>query len=403
MNESDTFPLLALEPVHDARHTWVALHWLATRPFDSAVLERLLVDCSLAGILDTLPCIVPANPLAIDASLANRLPAGRLILTFPWQIGAESKHHEALRALTKAGFGLMASGLPAQGSQLAPEIKAIAVPCPGSIAPEHLVRLLIERPGPHLALGTTDKVCPGFCRFHWLSGHFAGMTSPAVKGDPATRSQLLRLLDLITADAELAELETVFKQDANLSYKLLKLVNSVTFMPGRRIENFTQALVMLGRHQLLRWVTLLLFAQPVGGGGVNPLLPLAALRGRLLEGLARQQGMRHDACDQAFMTGMFSLLDRLFGQPLAEILAPLNLADDIAQALLARHGPFGRFLKMVDTAEQGDFPALTESLAQLGIDRETWAALLIDAAGWAVWVGRGSGEKTHDWTAARQA
>jgi len=388
MNAPHVFPLIALQPVHDARHAWVALQVVAERPCDGATLQRLLEDHALAGVLDILPCIVPADPLTIDPALAKGLPRDRLILSFPWQTGAQSEQRETLRALSEAGFALMASGLPTEGVTLAPEIRAIAVPCPGSAAPEHLVRLLLERPGPHLALGTTEKVCPGFCRFHWLSGHYAGMASPAVKGDPAARSQLLRLLGLITADAELAELETVFRQDANLSYKLLKLVNSVTFMPGRRIENFSQALIMLGRRQLLRWVSLLLFAQPAGGAQASPLLPLAAMRGKLLEALIRRRGVTHDRCDQAFMTGMFSLLDQLLAQPMAEILAPLNLADEVVQALVGRHGEFGLSLKTVETAEQGAFAALAELLAALGVERESWAAMLIDAAGWAALVAR---------------
>lgn len=388
MNPTTHFPLIALEPVFGARHGWAALRLKTAHPFDNGGLERLIEECALAGLLVDLPCIVPADPLQIDPALAAELPRDRLILFFPWEMGADAGHRETLRALHKAGFGLMTFGLPAEGAELAPEIGALAVACPGSTAPEHLIRLLLKRPGPHLALGTTEKVCPGFCRFQWLSGHYAGRASPASKGDPSARSQLLRLLALVTADAELAELEAVFKRDANLSYKLLKLVNSVTFMPGRRIENFSQALVMLGRRQLLRWVTLLLFARPAGSDVANPLLPQAALRGSLLEAMARHHGMSHDQRDQAFMIGMFSLLDRLFAQPLAEILAPLNLAEEIVQALLGRHGKFGTFLKIVETAELGDLPALAQALAPLDIEHETWAALLIDAAGWATRVGK---------------
>lgn len=388
MSPATPVPLIALQPVFDARHAWAALRLTAERPLATAGLQWLLGDCALAGVLEALPCIVPADLPNIDPALAADLPRQRLILFFPWEQGAAAANRETLQVLHKAGFGLMASGLPPEGVGLAPEIGAVAVACPGSAAPESLIKLLSERPGPHLALGTTDKVCPGFCRFHWLAGHYRGMASPAAQGDPAARSQLLRLLALVTADAELAELEAVFKRDANLSYKLLKLVNSVAFMPGRHVENFSQALIMLGRRQLQRWVTLLLFARPAGSDAANPLLPQAALRGRLLESLARQQGMTRDQCDLAFMTGLFSLLDQLFAQPLAEILAPLNLPTEVGQALLGRHGALGAFLNTAETAEQEAGEALAAALAALGMDREAWAAALIDAASWAVLVGQ---------------
>ncbi|NWG30628.1 MAG: HDOD domain-containing protein [Rhodocyclaceae bacterium] len=388
MNAPSDFPLIALQPVFDARHAWVALRLTSERPFESSGMRRLIEDCAVAGLLGEIPCIVPADPLRIDPALADGLPRHRLILLFPWEAGAEGANRAALQALHEAGFGLMAAGVPEENAVLAPAVTALAVACPGSAAPEHLIRLLLERPGPHLALGTSEKVCPGFCRFHWLSGHYAGMISPALQGDPSARSQLLRLLALVTADAELAELEAVFKRDAGLSYKLLRLVNSVSYMPGRRIENFSQALIILGRRQLQRWVTLLLFARPAGNDSASPLLPQAALRGSLLEALARHQGSTRDRRDLAFMTGMFSLLDQLFGQPLAEILAPLNLADEVVQALLGRHGDFGAFLRTVELAEQDAFPALAGALGESGIDPESWAAMLIDAAHWATLVGK---------------
>jgi hypothetical protein len=332
MNSDAKLPLIALRPACNAAHAWVALLLEAEPPLDNAALEHVLEHSALAAILADIPCIVPADPLAIDPALAAGLPRERLILRFPpAQAGAPARDR-ALAALRQAGFGLMAGDLPAD----------------------------------------------------WRTA----MTVPAVKGDPTARSVLLKLLSLVTHDAESAEIEALIKRDAGLAYQLLKLVNSVAFMPGRHVENFSQALVLLGRRQLQRWLILLLFARPPGGEAAHPLLPQAALRASLLETVARLKGMTHEARDQAFLIGMFSLLDALFGQPLAEIIAPLRLSDEAADALLDGRGPFGPLLQAVKTGEQGPSSALAAALAGIGLGRADWSLALIEAARWAVKVGK---------------
>ncbi|MHB1428020.1 MAG: EAL and HDOD domain-containing protein [Rhodocyclaceae bacterium] len=332
MNSDAKIPLIALQPACNEAHGWVALLLDADRPLDNAALAQLLGEFALAEILTEIPCIVQADPLAIDPALAIDLPRERLILRFALAQAGDSARGPALAALRQAGFGLMTGDLPA--------------------------------------------------------GWQVGMITPAIKGDPTARSVLLKLLSLVTRDAESAEIEALVKRDASLAYKLLKLVNSVAFMPGRHIESFSQALVLLGRRQLQRWLMLLLFTRPSGSETASPLLPRAALRANLLEGMARRKGLTRDDCDHAFMTGMFSLLDTLFGQPLAEIIAPLHLSDEVTRALLAGSGPLGALLQAARCGEAGPTPELAAALAGLGLSHEAWGGALIEAARWAVTIGK---------------
>lgn len=388
MNNEAHFPLITLQPAFNAGNAWVALLLDAEQPLDNAALAQVLRDFTLTEMLAEIPCVVQADPRDIDPTLAAELPRDRLILRFPLAQAVDPACREALAALHKAGFGLMAAGMPEGDAALAPEIGSLAIACPGSNAPQSLINWLNRLHGPHLALGTTDNVCPGFCKFHWLAGHYAGMAKPAVKGDPTARSLLLKLLSLVTRDAESAEIEALIKRDANLAYKLLKLVNSVAFMPGRHIESFTQALVLLGRRQLQRWLMLLLFARPPGSEAASPLLPQAALRANLIEGIAKRKGMARDDWDHAFMIGMFSLLDTLFCQPLAEIIAPLHLADEVTHALLEGSGQLGAFLKIARLGEGEPTAELAAALAGIGLSHDAWAATLVEAARWAVMVSK---------------
>lgn len=198
---------------------------------------------------------------------------------------------------------------------------------------------------------------------------------------------LLKILAQVAGDADTREIEATLKHDPQLSVHLLRLVNSVALAPTARITSFAHAITLLGRRQLQRWLQLLLYASQASGDQVNPLVAVAALRASLLEELCKATGGDRTAQDEAFMIGMFSLLEALFSKPLASIIAPLRLAEEISAALLQRTGRLGDLLSLVEAAELG--PAETEpALKRTGIDAEVWCKSQIAALRWTIQVGR---------------
>jgi EAL and modified HD-GYP domain-containing signal transduction protein len=173
-----------------------------------------------------------------------------------------------------------------------------------------------------------------------------------------------------------------------LSYQLLKLVNSVAFSPTQKVTSFSQAIALLGRRQLQRWLQLLLYTRAQGSTVASPLLPRAALRASLMEGLAKRIGLSNAAQDEAFMVGMFSLLDVLFGMPLQDVVVPLNLPDEVVQALTAGSGELGELKAIVLAAENAPSVQLATALGRFGIANAAWAAELVKAYGWAIQVGK---------------
>ncbi|MBW7900854.1 MAG: EAL domain-containing protein [Rhodocyclaceae bacterium] len=234
-----------------------------------------------------------------------------------------------------------------------------------------------------------------FCRalgFDLFQGYyFARPTIIAGKKLDHSQLALMRLTQLLLADADNAELEKVFKEQPGLVVNLLRLTNSVAYGVRTRITSLRHAIALLGRRQLQRWLQILLFANPQGGG-VTPLLQLAATRGRLMELLAESLDKRPPGMpDQAFMTGIVSLMPALLGQSMTDILAQLPLSPSIAQALNGgeRPGPLGGLLRLAEASESGDTEAITDLLPTLGgLDAGMLNAAVARALAWANEIGR---------------
>jgi EAL and modified HD-GYP domain-containing signal transduction protein len=212
-------------------------------------------------------------------------------------------------------------------------------------------------------------------------------TAPASPPSGPTQTLLLKLLGQITHDAETRDIEATLKHDPQLSVQLLRLVNSVAFAPATRINSFAHAITLLGRRQLQRWLQLLLYASQASGGQGNPLLASAALRATLMEGLCKATGSDRGTQDEAFMVGMFSHLEVLFSQPLAAIIGPLHLAEEVSAALLQRKGALGELLTLVEAAEQGP-DIVAPALRQTGISNEIWCKTQIESLRWTIQVSR---------------
>lgn len=214
-----------------------------------------------------------------------------------------------------------------------------------------------------------------------------------IKGKRLTHAEtaIMRLLGLVMADADTPEIELVFRQNPDLSLTLLRLVNSVAVGSRTRITSLSQALVLLGRNQLQRWLQLLMYAISSSPDAKfpSPLLVLAATRGRMMEQLAAVwSGASAEARDRAFLTGILSLVSALLALPLAEVLKTLPLPDEVRVALLDRTGELGDMLRLVEVVEQTDVQGIAALLDQFPfLDAATVNGAYVEAIDWANRIG----------------
>ncbi|MFO1319705.1 MAG: EAL domain-containing protein [Burkholderiales bacterium] len=201
-----------------------------------------------------------------------------------------------------------------------------------------------------------------------------------------TETAIMRLLGLVMADAGVAEIETLLKQSPDLSLNLLRLVNSVSVGARRQITSMHEAIAILGRAQLQRWLQLLMFAVSASPEATfpSPLLVLAATRGKLMETLSALRNDCSAGKDEAFLTGILSLVEVLLATPLAEILDGLPVPESVRGALLDRAGDLGALLTLTELVEQTDIPAIEAQLLKLpGLDPPKVNEAYVTAIEWA--------------------
>lgn len=214
--------------------------------------------------------------------------------------------------------------------------------------------------------------------------YFARPAVLSAKRTDPTQMALTQLLGLVLRDAETQQIEQMFKQHPSLTYNLMRLVNSVASGVRHNIASVSQAIMVLGRRQLQRWLQLLLFTLQAGAPYPSPLLLLAATRGKMMELLAEKQLRNADFCDEAFMAGILSLIDSLIDKPLADIVGELGLSERLTAALLHREGEMGRLLQLVESVEHPDLGRTLSLLAQSGaLSMPDLTAAEIAAMSWA--------------------
>jgi EAL and modified HD-GYP domain-containing signal transduction protein len=187
------------------------------------------------------------------------------------------------------------------------------------------------------------------------------------------QANILQLINLVRKQASTAEIEEVLKRDPTLSFTLLRFINSAGFGLRTEVTSFKHAVMLLGLNRLFKWAALLLTTSH--GDETPPAVGTTAVaRGRLMELLAAEL-LPPEECDNAFVVGVFSLLDTMLGLSMETALATVSLPESVTHALLHQAGPLAPFLELTVACETGDDEAFGRTATLLGLNNNqvNWA------------------------------
>jgi c-di-GMP phosphodiesterase len=328
---------------------------------------------------------VVSESLLHDLMLAK--PSANLMLEVPAFMAADIAHSEAINTLFGRGNTLLLKGRPLT------ELPRAVLPCfKHSIIDVQDERRSDAPPPPgvtrqitHVQAGvrTLAELEMSFQR-----GAVAVLGWPiddAIQANGKARTPdlnvIVELMRRIDNEAPVEKLEEAITLDPTLAFKLLRYINSPAFGLRVEVSSFRHALMLLGYQRLKRWLALLL-ASASKERDMKPVMFAALRRGLLMEELVRASvgGTDEQMRSEAFICGVFSLLDRMLGEPFSKLLDSVPVPETVRVALVDGQGPFHPFLDVVHAVENESIYDIRESaerllLGEAAINRATLRAL----------------------------
>lgn len=195
-------------------------------------------------------------------------------------------------------------------------------------------------------------------------------------------TNLFRLMEELNAEEpDNAKIVEIIETDLGLSYKLLKLANSVYAGSRHPIKSIPHALSFLGTNEMYQWVTLILL-KDLQTVEYAELIKMSLIRGRFMEYLARELHTAGSPSEY-FLTGILSFIDVILGKPMEKVMSGLPLSEPVKAALRGEDNDEKRLLDCVIDYETANWSFIDERypLDILGINRFT--AIYVEALKWA--------------------
>jgi EAL and modified HD-GYP domain-containing signal transduction protein len=320
-----------------------------------------------------------------DLMLAK--PSANLMVEVPAFMACDIAHTEAITTLFARGNTLLLKGRPRT------EVPREVLPC----FKHSIVDLADERrtdtaPPPGVTRQITH-IQTGVRTLADLNASFA-RGAVAVLGwpiDDAVQAKgrgpapdlnvIVELMRRIDSEAPIDKLEEAVALDPTLAFKLLRYINSPAFGLRVEVSSFRHALMLLGHQRLKRWLALLL-ASASKEHDMKPVMFAALRRGLMMEELVRASVGASDEQmrSEAFICGVFSLLDRMLGQPFAQLLGSVPVPESVRVALVDNQGPLQPLLEVVVAVENESIYDIRQAaerllLSESAINRATLRAL----------------------------
>jgi c-di-GMP-related signal transduction protein len=218
--------------------------------------------------------------------------------------------------------------------------------------------------------------------YHYFQGFF--FQKPDVLSSremPGYKFNYLQILKkTCDPDMPLDEIETILKHDVSLTYKLLRFINSASYAFRVTIRSIKHALVLLGKREVKKWLTLIALSG-IGSGKPLELMNSTLIRARFCELIGQELGKKDETSD-FFLVGMFSMADAFLDRPMRDILSDLPLDRAIKMALLGNQGLFRDVLDLVLAYERADWVEASQLAEQLKLSEGKVVSHYIEAVHW---------------------
>lgn len=315
-----------------------------------------------AQLLEVLAPVWPANgPRLVlgvtSESLLQQLllaaPPAHMTIEVPAFMACDEANSRALVALHAHGNGLLLKGAPLK--VLSAEVRSCF---------SHSLLDLADGPPTH---GGLPQILSGIRTREHMEGAFergatavlgwpiddevtrSAPTGAQAGGAPIDLQAVVELIRQVDQAEPVDKIERTLKRDPSLSFKILRYINSPAFGLSVVVSSFSHAVMLLGYQRLKRWLALML-ATASTQPSLRATMFASVRRGLLMEELARDSSDA-EMRNELFICGVFSLLDRLFDQPLPQLLRTIPVPQGVYETLAEGRGPYVPYFNLARAIE----------------------------------------------------
>jgi c-di-GMP-related signal transduction protein len=194
------------------------------------------------------------------------------------------------------------------------------------------------------------------------------------------QSHLALMKELSKLEIDFHYLENIVKTDISLSYKLLKYINSASFGFREKLDSILQALILLGKEELSKWVYLIALKE-IGENKPSELMTSSVIRAKFSEMLAPKIGLENRISDMFFM-GLLSQINAITNLSMENAITEMPISQDVREALLGTDNQFRDVLELIISYEIGDWDKFSIYAKKLNFEESEAPELYIKSLEW---------------------
>ena len=392
--------LLHREEVLDARNRIYGYRFSmrpvsdAAPPTEQAFLDAL-DDAAVAAFAQRRLALIPISAEAVGRGAHERLaaPHAMFLLDLRQARLPQDEWLALAGSIHASGSRVALAGIddPAQAAPLAAAADLLLFRFADS-SPMHIERLARElrTQRPQTALGMEGlpswaerRMCASW-GFEYCLGDFLATQDGDDKETAIDQNRLLliELLNRLRDEADLAEIAQEAKKDPGIAFQVLAMANSPASGLVNPVSSLEQAILVLGRERLYRWLLVSMFRIGSTRDRDEALLEVALARARFMETIAAGS-LPRKSCEELFLVGLLSLFDLLLAVPMPQVLSRMQLAEPVVDVLLHSRGPYARHLMLALALEKGRAAQAVDLAAALGIPADGLQTASMAALAWA--------------------
>jgi c-di-GMP-related signal transduction protein len=226
--------------------------------------------------------------------------------------------------------------------------------------------------------------------YDYFQGYFFSKPVIISKKDvPGFKVNQLRMLQMVNEEEmDFQGLSELIQSEIALTYKLLRVVNSVAFGLRNKVTSIKQALSILGEKGIRKWASILLMAG-LGEDKPQEQIVSSLVRAKFCELLTSVPRWQEQGAS-LFLVGLFSQLDAIVGRPLPELLMELPLQEEISDSILGQ-GELSIALDLIKALELGKWSEINHLSNEMDIEESSLQNIYFEAVQWASLLGISEG------------